>query len=171
MGRNIASWKLLEDMMLTLKKQGTTIPDKVIEDLRAAKSMLGLPCMPGSGDSVQKSEEYMANVEGFLATEAQNVLGSEAVDKWLMKLEEANAEVCEQPSQCSDKFVVGVPKGQKWVRISPMKDLTNEQITKMALENCLKINLQQAGRLVVYGDAEAVKRFVTKMTAQSSKIK
>jgi hypothetical protein len=42
MGHNMASWKLLEDMMIELKKKGVTVPVNILEDLRAAKSMIKL---------------------------------------------------------------------------------------------------------------------------------
>ncbi len=56
MGHNMASWKLLEDMMIELKKKGVTIPSNVLEDLRAAKSMIKLSCMEGSQGRGRYSE-------------------------------------------------------------------------------------------------------------------
>jgi hypothetical protein len=160
MGHNLASWKLLEDMMLELKKSGVEVPSKVVEDLRSAKSMIQLTKTEGShGDALQKAEEYLANVEAYVVTEGQNVFGSEKVDGWLRRLEEANAEVCEDDAVC-DKFVTGVPRDQKWVRVEPMGDLTADKVQKLAAERGLQVKTQADGRLVVYGSAENLKVFL-----------
>lgn len=169
MGRNLVSWKLLEDMMLELKKSGVEIPAKIIEDLRSAKSMIKLGCMPGGGDAVQKAEEYMANVEAFVVTEGQNVFGAERVDGWLRQLEETNLEVCEAPAGAEDKFVVGVPRDQKWVRIEPTGDLTMEKIEALAKENNMQVKPQRDGKLVVYGQQENLKAFIKKITSEKPK--
>ncbi len=169
MGRNLASWKLLEDMLLELKRSGTTIPSKVIEDLRAAKSMIKLSCMEGSGDAIQKAEELMGNVEAFVVTEGQKVFGEERGDGWLRQLEETNAEVCETPAPAENKFVVGVPRDQKWVRVEPTGDLTEEKIVQIAVEQNMQVKLQGDGKLLVYGQPENLRAFLKKMVPQKPK--
>ena len=169
MGHNMASWKLLEDMMLKLKKKGIAIPVNIMEDLRAAKSMIKLSCMENSqGDAMQKAEEYTANVEAYLVTEAQKTMGSEVVDQWLRSLEEANAEICEEPKKEESKFVTGVPRDQKWVRVEPIENLSTERIRQIAKEQNLQADPQEDGRLVVYGQPSDIKEFVKKMSLEMS---
>lgn len=171
MGHNLASWKLLEDMLLELKKSGATIPSKVVEDLRSAKSMIQLTKTEGShGDALQKAEEYLANVEAYVVTEGQQVFGSEKVDEWLRRLEEANAEACEDEVVC-DKFVTGVPRDHKWVRIEPMGDLTPQKVQRLAAECVLQVKTQADGRLVVYGSAENLKAFLKALTPEKTNAK
>ena len=95
MGHNMASWKVLENMLIDLKKNGIVIPENVMSDLRSAKSMIKLHCTQakGAGDALQKAEELTANVEAYLESEAQKIFGPEKVDAWLRRLEEANAEI------------------------------------------------------------------------------
>lgn len=96
MGHTMASWKILEDLMITLKRKNIEIPAKVVEDLRAAKSTIQLTCMEGSrGEAMQKAEEYSANVEAFLINEAEKIMEPQVVNDWLKRLEQANTEVCE----------------------------------------------------------------------------
>jgi len=166
MARNLASWKLLEDMMLELKKSGVQIPAKTVEDLRSAKSLLKLACMPNSGDAVQRAEEYLANVEAFVVTEGQKAFGEERVDGWLRQLEDANVEVCAETQPAEDKFVVGVPRDQKWVRIEPTGDLTAEKIGALATEHGMQVKPEKSGKLVVCGQPENLKAFVRKMAAE-----
>ena len=172
MGRNLASWNLLEDMMLELKRSGVTIPDKVIEDLRSVQSLIKLGCMPGSGDAIQKAEALMGNVEAFVVTEGQKMFGEEKVDAWLRRLEEANMEVCEPTGKSvvvGDKFVTGVPRDQKWVRIEPIGDITAVKVELIAKAHNLQVKTQPDGKLVVYGQPENLKAFLKKMTAEKPK--
>ena len=169
MGHNMATWKTLEDMMLELRKKGVNIPSNIMEDLRSAKSMINLSCMDGSrGEAVQKTEECLTNVEAYLVTEAQKTLGSETIDQWLMRLEEANIETCEEKTE-ENTFITGVPRDQKWIRVEPIKNLPTERIQQIAKEHNLQVNPQKDGRMVVYGKPEDIKEFLKKMTTETVK--
>ena len=170
MGHNMASWKLLEEMTITLKKKGATIPENIMGDLRSAKSMIKLHCTQaqGAGDVLQKAEELTANVEAFLVNEAQKFFDSEKVDSWLRRLEEANAEICEEPV-IEDKFVTGVPRDQKWVRVEPVNTLSTHRLGQLALEQNLQITPQKDGKLLVYGQAQSLREFIKKMTEEEKR--
>jgi hypothetical protein len=170
MGHNMSTWKLLEDIMLDLKKKGLIISPNVMEDLRAAKSMIQLSCIEDNrGEAIQKAEEYTANVEAYLINEAQKIVDSEIVDQWLRRLEEANAEVYQEKTTQESKFVTGVPRDQKWVRVEPIKNLSTKRIHQIAKEQNLTVNQQKDGRLVVFGQPEAIKEFLKKMTIEAAK--
>jgi hypothetical protein len=170
MGHNLASWKLLENMMLELKASGAAIPAKVVEDLRSAKSMIQLTYTDGShGDVLQKAEEYLANVEAYVITEGQNVFGASKVDEWLRRLEEASCQVCEAPV-VSDKFVAGVPRSQRYVRIEPKGDLTKGKVDALAKVHGMQVKVQSDGKLVVYGFPENLKAFLKQVAAEKLKL-
>lgn len=164
------TWKILEDLMIEIKKKGVTIPPNVINDLRSAKLMIKISeSSGGSGDVSQKVEEYLGSVESFLINEAQKNLGSETVDLWLRRLEEATAEGSEETTVAGNAFITGVPRDQKWVRVEPISGLPTERIQQIAKECNLSINPQKDGRLVVYGQAESIREFLKKMTVESTK--
>ena len=169
MGHNMAYWKLLEEMTIELKKKGVVIPENILGDLRSAKSMIKLHCTQakGAGDVIQKAEELTANVEAYLVTEGQKLLGSEKVDLWLRRLEEANAEVCEEAA-AENKFVTGVPRDQKWVRVEPINSLSTERMGQIACTLNLEIKPQKDGKLVVYGQQDNIKEFIKKMTKEAA---
>ncbi len=172
MGHNMASWKVLEDLMIELSKKDVVIPANVVNDLRSAKSMIGLACQGDSrGEVIAKAEEFTANVEAYLMNEAQTSLGSEAVDAWLRRLEEAGAgpEVCAEKPATREKFVVGVPRDQKWIRVEPMPTLPKERVLAIAQETHLQVTPQKDGRLVVYGQQSDLKKFMRKMTEAAKK--
>ncbi len=167
MGHNMATWKLLEDMLIELKRKGVSIPSDIMEDLRAAKSMINLSCMQGGGDAIQKAEEYTANVEAYVINEAQMILGSETVDHWLRRLEDANAEVCYETKK-ENNFVTGIPRDQKWVRVEPIETWPTERILQLAKELKLEVKSQNDARLLVYGQNEDIKKFLKKMTDKTA---
>jgi hypothetical protein len=164
-----ATWKVLEDLMIELRKKGTVVPPNVLDDLRSAKLMIKISESEGSrGDAEQKIEEYLGSVESSLINEAQKTLSSETVDQWLRRIEEANAEASKERI-VENAFITGVPRDQKWVRIEPHGNFTSERIKQMVKENNLSVNAQKDGRLVVYGHPEDIKGFLKKMTIETSK--
>ena len=164
-----ATWKVLEDLMIELRKKGVTIPPEVLTDLKSAKLMIKISEQEGSrGEASQKVEEYLGTVESYLITEAQKVLSPEIIDRWLVRLEEANAETCEEQAE-ENTFITGVPRDQKWVRVEPVGNLPTERIQQFAKESNLSVNPQKDGRLVVYGQPECIKEFLKKMTAEAIK--
>ena len=155
--------------MIELKKKGVTIPPTVINDLRSAKLMIKISESVGStGDVSQKVEEYLGSVESALINEAQKTFGSEIVDHWLRRLEDATAETNGEKTE-ENKFITNVPRDQKWVRIEPISSLPTERIQKIAKENNLSVNPQKDGRLVVYGQHEGIKEFLKRITGEATK--
>ena len=169
-----ATWKALEDLMIDLSKKGVTVPSKVVEDLRNAKLMIQISETPGAkGELTTKVDEFLGNVESLLLADAQKTLGNEYVDEWLKRIDEASIQcgtcVPSEPKKEENKFVTGVPRDQKWVRVEPHGVLTTEHIEELAKENGLLVKPQKDGRLIVYGLPENIKTFVKKMTAATSK--
>ena len=169
-----ATWKILEELMLDMHKKGAYVPSNVINDLRSAKLMIKISESPGAkGEQAIKVDEYLGNVESVLLAEAQKTLGSEYVDRWLKRIDEASV-ICEtcQPTPTKteeDKFITGVPRDQKWVRVENNVTLTCERIESIAKETGLQVHPQKDGRLVVYGQPENLKAFLKKKTAETRK--
>ena len=168
MSRTLA-WEVLEDLLMELRKKGVEVSPDVINDLRSAKLLIKISEVEGSrGDTQQKIEEILGKVEAYLISEAQKTFGSEIVDKWLRRLEDANAEIDEVPIE-ENKFVAGVPRDQKWVRIEPYANLPSERVKQLAKESNLSINIQKDGHVLVYGQSKDIKEFLKKMTSEVTK--
>jgi hypothetical protein len=165
-----AKWKVLEDLLIELRKKSVATPPNIINDLRSAKLMIKISESEGSrGDDSVRLEEYLGNVEAYLITEAQKTIGSEKVDEWLRLLDEANIQTCEIPEAHENKFITGVPRDQKWLRIEPMANLPMERLQQIAKESNLSVNPQKDGRLVVYGQQEDIKTFLKKIATEVAK--
>jgi len=163
-----AKWKVLEDLMLELKKKGCDIPPAVIADLRNAKLMIGIVGAPESKlDNVVKLDEILGGIEAALITKAQDCLSPREIDEWLRKIDDTSLPTRETKSRSENVFIAGVPRDQQWIRVEPMPNLPAERLTQIAKANSLSINTQKDGRLVVYGQQENIKSFLKKMIEEA----
>jgi hypothetical protein len=164
-----AKWKVLEDLMVELRKKDVEMPPTVINDLRSAKLMIKIAELGDStGNATLKLEEILGSVESYLVTEAQNILSTQAVDEWLRRLDEASIPTCEIKVERENTFITGVPRDQKWVRVRPIPNLPTERLKQIAKESNLTATQQRDGRLVVYGQQENIKVFLKKMAEEAT---
>jgi len=147
-----AAWKVLEEMIMDFRKKGITVPRDIISNLRHAKTLINvLKADPSHLETSQKVEEHLRSVESYLVSEGQK--------RFMKVFEEEEKET---------RFVSGVPREQKWIRVKPSAELPIEGLKALANELNLSHNLQDDGCLLVYGKEQPIKDFVKKMTAKYS---
>jgi hypothetical protein len=172
-----AVWKVLEEIIVELRKKGVATPPRVMNDLKSAKVLMKIMDASESdrGETAPKIEQYLGSLEAYLVTEAQKIFAPARIDKWLRRLEEASCDKCqtcnvrEVKGKAAEKFITGVPRDQKWIRVEPLASLPAEKLKQLAGETNLSFREEKDGHLVVYGSAEEIKKFVKKMTEQASK--
>jgi len=157
-------WRTLADLVTEFRRRGESIPPNVMEDLRAAKTMIEvLRADPSRVENVPSIEIYLENVESYLIFEAQRKFGSAFVGEWMQKIKEAReTKTTEEAPTPSSKFVPGLPRGQKWVRVQVSKETPEKEIKKLATETGLSSKVQKDGYMLVYGEDEKLKLFVKK---------
>ncbi len=168
------TWKILEEIIIELRKKGQPAPENVMSDLKSAKTMIKLmDTGEGRGEIGPKVEQYLASVEAYVVTEAEKIFPSERIDEWLRRLEGSSCDVCAGQAKATSKeesrFVPGLPRDQKWIRITPIASLPQEKLEQLAVESSLSFKEEKDGHLIVFGDAEAIREFVKKMTTQAGK--
>ena len=173
-----AVWKVLEEIIIELRKKGVVTPPRVMNDLKSAKVLMKVldASERDRGDTAPKIEQYLGSVEAYLVTEAQKMFAPARIDEWLRRLEEASCVTCqtcvvptEKKEKAEAKFITGVPRDQKWIRVEPLASLPAEKLKHLAGETNLSFREEKDGHLIVYGSAEDIKRFVKKMTEQAVK--
>jgi len=171
--RHDALWKALADLITEFRRRGESIPSDVMEDLRAAKTMIQvLRADPSRVENVPSIELYLGNVESYLIFEAQKKFGSEFAEKWMQKVREAReTKAAGEKPEPSSKFVPGLPRGQKWVRVQVSKETPEREIRKLAEEAGLSFRVQSDGYMLVYGKDEKLKLFVKKAAEKLSRVK
>ena len=173
-----AVWKVLEEIIIELRKKGVATPQTVMNDLKSAKVLMKVLAASerDRGETAPKIEQYLGSVEAYLVTEAQKTFPPARIDTWLKRLEESSCETCQAcgvPSEKKEKaetnFVTGVPRDQKWIRVEPLISLPSEKLKQLAEETNLSYREEKNGQLIVYGSAENLKKFIIKMTEQTAK--
>ena len=136
-----------------------------MNDLRSAKTMIQiLKADPTHIENIPRVETYLGNVESHLIFAAQEKFGSEFVERWMKKLEEARRAVkVEGKVEAPPRFVPGLPRDKRWVRVQISKDTSQKDIKRIAKENKLSCKMQKNGYMLVYGNRESIKTFVKKM--------
>jgi len=161
-----AVWKVLEEMITDFRKKGITVPAEMISSLRHAKTLINvLGADPTRLDTSRKVEQYLLSIESYLVSEGQKRLGKGYAEQWLERLNEAGGSVVEEQEK-ETRFISGVPREQKWIRVKPSAELPIEGIKALADELNLSFNLQNDGCLLVYGEDRSIQIFVKKMTAK-----
>ena len=172
------AWKILEEIMIELRKKGVATPQKVLNDLKSAKVLMKImdASEKNRGETAPKIEQHLGSVEAYLLTEAQTKFAPERIDSWLKRLEEASCDTCqicrvptETKKKAETKFITGLPRDQKWIRVEPLASLPAEKLKQLAEETNLSFREETDGRFTVYGSAENINNFVKKMTEQTSK--
>ena len=160
-----SSWKVLEEMIAEFRKKGITIPAEAMNDLKSAKTLINvLKADTSHSDTIQKIEEYLFNVESYLASEGQKAFGTKYIEEWLKRLDEAGKKPSEKEEET--RFIPGIPRDQKWIRVKPTNELSVQKLKKMAKDSELAFNVQKDGYLIVYGEDERIKEFVKKMATK-----
>jgi len=160
-------WKLLDELIMEFRKRSEPVPTNIIEDLRAAKTMIQvLNADPKRTEHIPSIEMYLGNVESSLIFVGDQKFGARFADSWMEKLLEAKKTIRigekEESWVPASKFVSGVPKGQKWLRVQVSAETPQDEIKRLAEEFGLSTKLQADGFVLVYGDDEQLKRFVQK---------
>ena len=87
------TWKILEEIVIELRKKGNPAPENVMGDLKSAKTLIKLLAIgEDRGEIGPKIEQYLASVEASLVTEAQKTFPTERIDEWLRRLEASSCE-------------------------------------------------------------------------------
>lgn len=166
-------WKVLEEIILEFRKKRVTVPQAIMNDLKSAKVMIKIMDADESrGETAPKVEQYLGSVEAYLVTEAQKKFEPARIDEWLRRLEAAACEIGGvegKEKEEASRFISGVPRDQKWIRVEPLTSLPLEKLKQLAKETNLSGTMQEDGRLLVYGKAEDIKEFVKTMTELASK--
>lgn len=160
------AWKTLADLITEFRKKGETIPPDVMEDIRAAKTMIQVfKADPSHVENVPSIETYLGNVESYLIFTGQKKFGSKFAENWMQKLKSAREKVPEEGvTRAASRFVPGLPRGKRWLRVKISKEIPRKEIERLAEECGLSCKTQRDGYVLVYGKGEDVKFFVKKMS-------
>jgi hypothetical protein len=158
-------WLTLEDLIKEFRKRGETISPEIMEDLRAAKSLIQVSrAKPSLSEDSTQIEVYLNNIEFYLIPKAHEKFGQTFEDEWMKKLEKARKEATEATGSSVSKFLLGMPRNTPWVRVKMLEGIKQEVVEALANESGLRTSDKENGYLLVYGDKEKLSVFMKKMT-------
>ena len=160
--------KILEEIIIELRKKSLEIPVNVLSDLKSARTLMKVEQadQKGHGETSPKIDEYLAGVEAYLVTEAGKCFPAEKVDEWLRRLDLASWDSCAivEDEKEETRFIPGLPRDQKWIRLEPIAGFPIPKLEQMATETHLSFREEKDNHLTVYGTAEAIKEFIKKIS-------
>jgi hypothetical protein len=160
------AWKILEEMVADFRKKRHAVPMKIMNDLKSARTMIRiLEADESCGGTAQKIEEYLGSVESYLVSEGERVFGTPYAEGWLERLGKVSRKGPEEQEE-EARFVPGLPREHKWIRVRPSAGLTLDGLKALAEDSTLSYRAQDDGSLLVYGKEERIKDFVRKMTTK-----
>ncbi len=171
----LETWKILEEIIIELRKKGVSTNANVMNDLKAARTLMELTKSENHDQSENglRIEQYLSSVEASLVSEAQEYFPSERVDEWLRRLDGSSCEVGTgapvKSSGKDERFVVGVPRDQKWVRVNAIASLSTRKVEELAVDSGLLAKTEPDGHIIVYGSTEGIKDFVKKIAKETVK--
>ena len=156
-------WKVLDEMIANFRKRGVEVPAEVVSILKNAKTMMKIAQASAEcEDNIQNIESYLENVQIYLISEGEKRFGGEYADSWLARIDKASRTVDDEEEK-EIRFVPGIPRLQKWIRITPSNELPLEELKTIALELNLSYTNQADGSLLVEGEDPKIKSFVKKV--------
>ena len=163
---NVAVWKVLEEMIADFREKKMDIPAEIMDDLKSARTTLRiLKVDPTNSETLQKIDQYMMKVESYMVSEGQEKLGFSYVDEWLNRLDNARREKGDE-GQDEMRFIPGVPRQQKWIRVTPSAEISIKNLEATAHGLGLQSTIQKDGSLLVSGGDQLIKDFVKKMASK-----
>lgn len=165
------TWKVLADLITTLRGKGLEVPSNVMVDLRSAKVMINVFTSDPAATTeiIPKIEGYLKSVEGNLVHLAESNLGTAFVEGWMEKLQAAQAGLMPTPTPRRPRFISGLPRHGRWLRMKALEPGSQRVIERIAAETGLSTEPQDDGYVMVCGDSEDLKRFVKKMAEETAK--
>jgi hypothetical protein len=163
-------WRILEGITTEFRQRGLTVSPEIVNDLRMARALIKIyESGSDKGEVGSKVEELLGKIEAYLITEAQKSFEPAYVDKWLKLLEEASYDLCEfaNETQTETRFIPGVPRDQKWIRIKLGGSLNAQRICQLAEETELAARVDGDEYVLVYGKETAVRTLIKKLSQEN----
>jgi hypothetical protein len=164
-----SAWKVLDNMTADFRRKGVAIPDKVINDLKAAKTILSMPENPLSArERFADIDVYIGNVESYLVSEGKKQFSEKCIEEWLGRLDSAWRRASAEEKE-ETRSISGLPRENEWIRIKSSNDLPLNKLEALVKESHLLSKRQDDGYLLIFGTDERVKDFVKMITGQRLK--
>jgi len=151
--------------MVKLREKGDVIPVNVVEDLRAARTLIEIIRAGGEiSENATKVEELLGRVEAFLVSTAEARFGNQFINSWMDEMMKIRRGELKWKPKVVRRFIPGLPRDKDWIRIKISNIITKQKVDEIVRDLKLQVRMQRDGYLLVSGSKDEVKRFVKRVT-------
>ena len=155
------AWKVLEALILDLKKKHIIVLPNLIDDLKSAQTLINIyKTEPTALEVATQIETYLETLESNLLYLAGSDVGEDYANTWLRRLYEARMQGGSEKPPGRTRFVSGVPKGEYWIRIQLSDLISDEEVDNLLEQRGLTSKAQANGYRLIYGKKESVTAFI-----------
>ncbi|MCK4278974.1 MAG: DUF2096 family protein, partial [Candidatus Thorarchaeota archaeon] len=155
-----AAWKVLEELVPTLKAKGVTIPSHIAKKLRTTRATIAIhEADPTYEETTAVLEAYLVDLESELLNLAEKEFGKEYSNDWLEKIGKAKHSKPE-PVGAKRGFPAGVPRGDYWIRVEIGDTVTIDELRETATNQGLALKEESPKLVVIHGEQSAVKQLI-----------
>lgn len=166
-----AAWKVLEELVPTLKAKGVTIPNHIAKKLRTTRATIAIhEADPTYEETTAVLEAYLVDLESELLNLAEKEVGKEYSNDWLEKISKARHSKPE-PVGAKRGFPSGVPRGDYWIRIEIGDTVTIDELRETATNQGLTLKEESPKLMVIHGEQSAVKQLIREIAEKQKKEK
>jgi hypothetical protein len=163
-------WKVLEQLVLDLRRQGVTVPDELVDDLKSAQTYINIAKTdPTALEIVAEIELYLEKVESNLIYLAETDISSAYATECLRRVSDARMKGLRQTAPVTSRYVAGVPREDHWVRLRTTDLISEDELTPLLAQFQVSVKPQDNGYLLIHGTQAAVKAFLKAVTQKVSK--
>ena len=161
------SWLTLTHLLNDLKSNDADIPGYINNELGIIRSQISSykrdPTHPDLINELARADMSLNEVQGVLLSLAAEI-SSEYEDEWLDKLGRAmrGEEVYPMPQDRS-KYIVNVPPGFSYARITLKNPISEDRVQEIAEEYGLIIEFDSDVTIAIYGDKAVVQTAIKEM--------
>jgi hypothetical protein len=159
------AWKVLEALIVDLKKKHVIVLPNLIDDLKAAQTLINIyKTDPTALEVATQIETYLETVESNLLYLAGSDVGEDYANTWLRRLYDARMTGGGEKPQRRSRFVSGVPKGEYWIRIQLSDLISDEEVDSLLEQRELISEAQANGYRLIHGKKENVTAFIKEVS-------
>ena len=159
------AWRVLEALVLDLKKKHVIVLPDLIDDLKSAQTLINIyKTDPTALEVVTQIETYFETLESNLLYLAGSDVGEDYANMWLRRLYEARMQGGRETPPGRSRFVSGVPKGEYWIRIQLSDLIRDEEVDTLLAQRGLISEAQANGYRLIYGKKENVTAFIKEVS-------
>jgi hypothetical protein len=155
-------WITLCELASTLGKLGVAVPAETSIELRSAKALIsGYRTDPEAVHVLSQVQAYLKRAERTLVEITRKAGYPETIEEFLERLDKVRrGEVKPRSAGGEIRFIPGLPRSGRWIRIRISTRTPLSRIEEVALKSRVSVKPHEEGYVLASGRSEDLREFV-----------